>query len=146
MSRHFTNEIRVGRSRRDVWTYITNPTLVSRWNGDASEVLQLDEGELGRGSILQIELKNRVIEVAVSYWEPETCFTLTYRSPRFLLETKLRLADGLGVTLVRVDSKLTPLGPWRLAAPMLVMTLRGEAASRLRRLRAQLEGVESQVS
>jgi uncharacterized protein YndB with AHSA1/START domain len=135
-----TSTICIGRDSAEIWSFLTDFHQLARWLGSDREARQLDEGSLGRGSVLQVDSRKGPLALTVSYWEPHKRLSLFQRTRRFQLETSLQLTPIPGGTEVDVSLRLQGRGLWRPVAPLMARLRSRATRAWLLDARRDLEG------
>ena len=85
-----TAETGINGKADSLWQLLADTDSMARWLS-ADKVIQLDEGELGRGSRLSADFHGRTRVYHVTYWEPLHALSLQYRGSRIQFSLRFDL-------------------------------------------------------
>ncbi len=135
----------INRQQTEVWNFIANFDNAPLWMPGVNLVKQLDEGELGRGSTLQFELRDGSDQQLVSYWEPGKSFTLSYDQASNSSDSTYKLESQADKTVLNLDISLKTQGVRLLLLPFTIWSIKSNASKRLENIKRSLEVDSNQV-
>ncbi len=135
----------INRQQTEVWNFIANFDNAPLWMPGVNLVKQLDEGELGRGSTLQFELRDGSDQQLVSYWEPGKSFTLSYDQASNSSDSSYKLESQADKTVLNLDISLKTQGVRLLLLPFTIWSIKSNASKRLENIKRSLEVDSNQV-
>ena len=121
--RNWTSEYQISvllpLAQGQVWQSLVDPQQRYRWLPEGTGLRQLDDGEIGRGSELQLDWGGHLVNATVTYWDPPVRATLRRRWWPESLEYHLLLEPQPKGTLLdlRVSAAAGVAG-W-LATPLM---------------------------
>lgn len=135
----------INRQQTEVWNFIANFDNAPLWMPGVNLVKQLDEGELGRGSTLQFDLRDGSDQQLVSYWEPGKSFTLSYDQASNSSDSTYKLESQADKTVLNLDISLKTQGVRLLLLPFTIWSIKSNASKRLENIKRSLEVDSNQV-
>ncbi|MBL4821438.1 MAG: SRPBCC family protein [Gammaproteobacteria bacterium] len=139
MKTSFSSSTAIARPPHDVWKFITDFNNAPLWMSDVKRVHQLDEGELGRGSILRYESENAAQNLIVSYWEPDKCFTLSLNENNISKNSSYKLEAVGKDTLLQLELTLDVKGMMLFLLPFVMWSAKRRARRHRRNIKQVLE-------
>jgi len=135
----------IDRPMKDVFTFVSNPNNMSKWNSAVVSLEQVSSGAVGVGSKFKTvgEMMGRRIEgeMQITAYEPDTkCGFQVNAGPMQVNLTMTFKTVGTG-TKVSLNAQGNPGGLFKLAEGMMAGQVKSMMEGNLARLKSALEGV-----
>lgn len=141
MKNSYTSSKEIEGPVSGVWKLLTDFSRYPQWLPRCDRCQQLDEGEPGRGSLLQIRAAGRELEATVSYWEPEKSFAVVMRRTRSVTRLQFRLEPSQESTLLTATVELQTEGLATATALFLFPMYRRLIDDYLKQVRYHFTGI-----
>ncbi|HJO12751.1 MAG: SRPBCC family protein [Gammaproteobacteria bacterium] len=141
MPRRAVEKSAINASSEAVWDYVTDFTKAGLWMTGVSSLVRLDEGDIGRGSHLQVEAGGQCHESTVSYWQPGKCFALSSQLDGVGATFTYRIEGVAETSTLELSIECTFGGFNKLIAPAIFWRIRRRGASQVNNVKSQLEQV-----
>ena len=143
MTRKAVEKSTINASSEAVWDYVTDFSKAGLWMTGVSSLVRLDEGDIGRGSHLQVEVGGQRHESTVSYWQPGKCFALTSQVEGVGATYTYRIEGVADTSTLELSIECTFTGFNKLIAPVVFWSIRRRGARQVNNVKSQLEKMSS---
>jgi hypothetical protein len=139
MTRNISLRTTLRKNLDDVWNYLADFDNAHQWMPGVKSVIQVDPGEVGRGSVLEFIDGRSVKVVKVSYWEPLKCFTLSFESSSRSTDSSYRLEPDGQHTILELNITTSVDGFRQFLLPVASIFHGQDARNRLKNIKHVIE-------
>jgi len=139
----FEHSIIINQSVDEVWKFLSNIENATKWDRGVLEARQTSDGPIGVGSTLQTRRqmlgRQRIGKLRVSEYVPNRTIALQASLGQMTAQIRYSFEPVEGGTRLTGTSEITPVGLWKLIAPILIPMLERDGQADMANIKRILE-------